>query len=105
MKRACRSGRDQSLLILCSGAVYYLLYFRNASTYVELLWDFVLPGGPGKSVPTQVLELPFRLNPNLIEQILARFSREIMSLIWYTPLFTSVPKAITAAFQRQTISS
>lgn len=58
MKRACRSGRDQSLLILCSGAVYYFLYFRNASTYVELLWDFVLPGGPGKSVPTQVLELP-----------------------------------------------
>lgn len=41
-----------------------------------------------------------RLNPNLIEQILALFHVKSRSLTWYTPLFMSMPKAITAALSK-----
>ena len=102
MKRACRSCRVQSLLILCSSAVYYFLYFGNARTYVGLLCDFVLPGGPVNRCQVKSLNY-LRLNPNLIEQILASFHVKSCRFIRYTPLFMPMPKAITAAFQRQTI--
>lgn len=94
MKRDCRRKlKVQSSLILNTTTVNcYFLSFGNAQTYIDLFYQEAL------------VSLCQLLTSNLPSS--GPTARKITySLIWYTALFVSVLKVMSAAFQKQTIAS